>query len=245
VNKTCTVCCVEKPLAAFYARKGMLDGRRSECKECTLARTNKWREANPEAYKTSVDAYRAANKERILAADRAYRERNKAEINARRREQYALNPAPHKASVRLNAVKNPQRIQAALNSFHANNPEYRVAYNARYYKANRTKCIALAKKREKHMKQQSKIVAALTPAHKAEVDGLYFFCQIFAGYEVDHIVPVQGKCVTGLDVPWNMQVLTVTENRRKGNKFDWEANPSASVLTLQQCIRQSMLLNFL
>ena len=210
-----------------------------------MARNSKWREANSDAYKASVDAHRAANKEYILAADRAYRERNKAEINARRRERYFLNPAPHKASVKLNAVKNPERIQAALNSFHANNPEYRVAYNARYYKANRTKCIALAKKREKHIKQQSKIVASLSQAYKAEVDGLYFFCQIFAGYEVDHIVPVQGKCVTGLDVPWNMQVLTVTENRRKSNKFNDQASSSANVFTLQQCIRQSMLLNFI
>lgn len=245
MNKACTVCGVEKPLAAFYARKGTLDGHRSECKPCTLARNSKWREANPDVCKASVDAHRAANKEYILAADRAYRDRNKAEINARRRNRYALNPAPHKASVKLNAAKNPDRVQAAIKQFHANNPEYRVAYNAKYYKENRTKCIALAKKREKHMKQQSKIVAALTPAHKAEVDGLYFFCQIFAGHEVDHIVPVQGKYVTGLDVPWNMQVLTTTENRRKSNKFNWQANTHVRSLTLQQCIRQSMLLNFI
>ena len=37
-------------------------------------------------------------------------------------------------------------------------------------------------------------------------------------YEVDHIIPLQGNKVSGLNVPWNMQVITRTENRTKSNK---------------------------
>lgn len=40
-----------------------------------------------------------------------------------------------------------------------------------------------------------------------------------AKHDVDHIIPLQGKKVCGLHVPWNLRVITKIDNVRKHNRF--------------------------
>jgi len=65
----------------------------------------------------------------------------------------------------------------------------------------------------------------LSEEHKEQMYTMYEVCQIVkrqteAPHEVDHIIPLRGKIVCGLNVPWNLQILPKRVNNIKSNKFE-------------------------
>lgn len=85
------------------------------------------------------------------------------------------------------------------------------------YAANPQPHILRSRRRVQRMQLS---VSWLLQAERAEMDAMYRFCQLFTGFEVDHIVPLNGKQVSGLHVPSNLQVLSVRANRQKGAKYE-------------------------
>ena len=55
-------------------------------------------------------------------------------------------------------------------------------------------------------------------ADKAKIAGIYKESRE-KGLTVDHIIPLNNKLVTGLHCEANLQLLTMVENRKKGNRF--------------------------
>ena len=55
-------------------------------------------------------------------------------------------------------------------------------------------------------------------ANIEKIKEIYINCP--DGYEVDHVIPLQGRLVSGLHVETNLQYLTQFENRSKGNRFE-------------------------
>lgn len=60
----------------------------------------------------------------------------------------------------------------------------------------------------------------LTAEHKAAIKAIYREAvrteqETGIKHEVDHIVPLQGKTVSGLHVPWNLRVLPAIVNNRR------------------------------
>ena len=95
------------------------------------------------------------------------------------------------------------------------NPVLAKQYRDTWAKKNVPKLRAKGMRR--YVSQTQQTPKWLNPAHKAEIEGFYLFCQLFKGFQVDHIVPIRGKTVSGMHVPWNLQVLTCEENRVKRN----------------------------
>lgn len=84
-------------------------------------------------------------------------------------------------------------------------------------RANRSYCAAgRAKYRAAQLKR--------TPpwADLDAIQSIFTWCP--TGYHVDHVIPLQGKLVSGLHVPNNLRCIPARDNASKGARFDPEEN---------------------
>ena len=91
-------------------------------------------------------------------------------------------------------------------------------YNARkrdWYGLPESKAYA----KEKNARRRARRLSA-TPAWVDKESLLEIYRDCPKGHEVDHIIPLINNQVCGLHVPWNLQYLTKTDNRCKGNRID-------------------------
>jgi len=63
----------------------------------------------------------------------------------------------------------------------------------------------------------------LSETDKTQMESIYKYCaglrEAGLDYHVDHVVPLRGENVSGLHVPWNLQVIYGPDNMSKGNRY--------------------------
>lgn len=135
---------------------------------------------------------------------------------------YANNYHLYDIAARNWQKNNPNKVLEASRAYKLANPEKVKEMNEIWTKNNAAKkCIATAKRRANKLKATPKW---LTLIHLEKIESIYKFSitlqKLFnIKFHVDHIIPLQGKMVSGLHVPWNLQILSAQENLSKSNKL--------------------------
>lgn len=140
------------------------------------------------------------------ASDRRYRENNKEKLVDKSRKYYLEN----KESI---SIKSAQKYRETSEVVKARTKAWKERNRAKH-NAN---CMA------RYTKKLNATPGWLDELMLLVIDEYYDLAQKMqkltgVPHEVDHIIPLQGKNVCGLNVPWNLQLLTQSENASKKNK---------------------------
>lgn len=172
-----------------------------------------------------------------VAHRKAWYQKNRERINAQQRQRHRLTveskpPKPPKPPTRPDIVLKKAMQAIGVTIYIGHRPCSKCRHSLRY--AVSGKCIHCASQRvnEWHKINPSrvrtlnagrralKIKARLDWVDRDALRAIYDACP--EGCHVDHIIPLKGKLVCGLHVPWNLQYLPASDNISKGNRFDPE-----------------------
>lgn len=138
-------------------------------------------------------AYRKENKEQIAQYNAFYKENNKERVKLLEKQW---------------RQKHPQRCKEIFKNWKKNNKG----------KVN-------AETAKRHTAKMNRRPQWLSAEQLTEIKEFYVMAKelekVFPWKQhVDHIVPLQGKTVSGLHVPWNLQIIPASWNISKGNRHE-------------------------
>lgn len=226
--KICTTCKVEKTAQEFNKDKYRPDGLTASCKICVSDRWKRYKESNPDKRKEYLEKFNADRRqERIDNPDKVRQEaRENYEKTKEKRRLYDKNYRErHGEVIKLKSKERNKRDKIKIS---VRNKAYRIRNKEKIQQKIKDNTGAHAATSAKRRAVKLKATPPwLTDEQLLEIKLLYLFVaerRKITGLdlEVDHIIPLQGENVCGLHVPWNLQVLTASENASKGNRFDLE-----------------------
>lgn len=195
MQKTCALCGVVKPMSEFYKRAEAADGYRNDCKECRK--------------KVSIQNYYGKHEENKLKNREAHAARIKANPDWSA-EYYSKNKERMKKSSQAQYQKY-REARIAKSVEWAKNNKGKANANKKAYKAAKLRACPEWVRNDTELRwlmQEAYDLAAM----RTEMFGF--------SWHVDHIVPLRGDIVSGLHVPWNLQVIPGRDNCSKSNRFE-------------------------
>lgn len=207
-TKHCSKCGLNKPLTDFSIRAKAKDGHRGTCRDCDNKRKARWARENPQNAEAARRRYINKDPQAFKAAAAkkaaAYRARNPDLAKKRQNAFYWSKVEHHRESAlryrqkNIEAARARDRLRAKLD------PAW-----------NRSKAARCRKQRP----------MSLTKDDMRELQFIYRCCVAWSDitgvkHHVDHIVPLKGRNVSGLHVPWNLRIVPAKDNLKKGNRLD-------------------------
>jgi len=199
-TKQCPKCGKHKPFLDFNKDKARKDGLQFYCKLCRS-------QINPDKTREYDKQYRQNNREKLREYAKQYRQNNREKVREYGQRWNEANRDKTRKNAQQYRQTNPDKSRESLR---------------KWRQANINKRNALEAKRRAAKLQRTP--AWLTKEQLDEIETFYTAAlafRLFTGltYHVDHIIPLQGKNVSGLHVPWNLQVISATDNLKKYNLF--------------------------
>lgn len=198
--KICTKCGEEKPLDLFYKRLHLVDKWYAECKACKRAHDN--------AHNAKLE---------VKVSRSAYHKNRRLDPEVIEKE-HAYKYAYHRTDAYREVKREEQRVRRLNPDVLAKERERGALY------AKDNPHLFAAKTRKRKSAKLQRTPSWLTDEHHKQISMFYWEAAevsklVGEFHTVDHIIPLQGKTVSGLHVPWNLQILTKSENSAKGNRL--------------------------
>lgn len=154
----------------------------------------------------------------ISIRDKEYYENMKNYIIERQRQYYILNKDKKSEYNKKYKKENREKLLEYYKEYDKENKYKRGEYRKSHLVED---AVRSAKRRAK---KNSATPSWLTQTDTSKIKSIYKMANSLTKktgikHQVDHIVPLVSDIVCGLHVPWNLQVLTASENASKSNKL--------------------------
>lgn len=191
-------------------KNGHYDKRRTNggtCITCQKEYVRRYHKGKAEAIKEYkkryAREYRKKNAEAIREQRKGYRKENAEAIRERMNKYREKNAESLKEYIKEYRKENAEAIREQVREYRKENPH---------------------KDRAKNAKRRAAKLQRTFSGYDNAIQGIYTECQRVSEetgieHHVDHIIPLQGTTVSGLHVPWNLQIITAEENLAKSNTF--------------------------